>query len=356
MNVVLVDTSHLLYRSWHTFKQLTNKAGEPTGIHFGVMRSIEHLKRASPNTFIVFVLDGVPAQRIRLYPDYKGNRNNEPMSHGDIIHDFGVRMDITDLVKSSGCAVMRHPEYEADDVIGMLALAPEKYLPWNETSHVFIYSGDDDFCQLIRPNVTVWKPPASKTIPERFVLREDVIKEWGVEPEQLPLYRSFLGDVGDNIPRIPRINRLRLQQALRGKTLPDQFYDGDGLAYFQLDWHRKLTEFRPQLETNYQLTRLPWAFEDHLPIDFFDCGLDIGKLRSHLQKLEFSSILAKIGALEELLGPTSYAKAISRLSDRSQSGQAGAPGLEASTSGPGLASQSTADRTDTDLHYETPSS
>jgi 5'-3' exonuclease len=334
MDAILVDASHLLYRSAHTFTSLENKAGHPTGVHFGVMRAIEHLKKACPNSFIVFTLDGRSDARRELFPAYKGNRKDQPETHGDIVHDFGMRMDITSLVKAAGCAIVHHPHYESDDLIGMLAYWPAHYLPINELDwKMVIYSGDDDFCQLVTKKVSILKPPAGKNTPERWMTEKEVQGEWGVWPESMALYRSFLGDSGDNIPRIPRIPRDRLQMAVAGKTCVSQFYDSDGLAYFNPEWKRKLTEFRSQAEINERLTRLPWAIEDVLPIEYDEYGCNIGNLKTILEKLEFSSFLKKIGALEELLGPTSYAKAVSSLAHRSKSRQNPAPGLEGASSG-----------------------
>lgn len=339
-DVVLVDTSHLLYRSAHTFKALENKRGEPTGIHFGVMRSIEHLKKVCPNSFIIFCLDGTGRFRKEFYSGYKAQRAGSPSSHSDIVHEFGIRMDVMDLVKAAGCAIVHHIDHECDDLIAMLALAPDDYLPVDKNSQIIIYSGDDDFCQLVTERVSVLKPPPTKQHVERWMNVTQVYKEWGVYPTSMALYRSFLGDDGDNIPRLPRIPRDRLQLAVEGKTNPIQFYDGDGLAWFQPVWQSKLTAFRAQCEINYRLTRLPWTFEDRIPIEYLECGLDIGKLQSLLNRLEFTSILKKIGAIEELLRPTSYAKALSAVSNRSQSRSDEASRLESVASRSRLETQS----------------
>jgi len=317
VNAILVDTSHLLYRSHHTFTKIATKAGEPTGIHFGVMRTIEHLKKRFPDAFIVFCLDGYPHARKEFYPEYKANRSEQPQNHADIIHDFGVTIDIKELVKAAGCAVAHNTNYESDDIIAMIALtrASGTYIP--PVEDVYVYSGDDDFNQLVRGGVTLWKPPAGSAkrggaVPERMVQQTDVLREWGVDPESMPLLRSFYGDSGDNIKGLPRVPRDRTQMAVMGKETPEQFYEGDGLAYYNPEWRQKLLDFRNQCNRNYRVTRLPWDFAapEHLPVDFDWCGLNISKLVSILEKLEFSSFLKKIGSLEELLGPGSYATAL----------------------------------------------
>jgi hypothetical protein len=101
MVTVLVDTSHLLYRSHHTFNKFSTSSGMSTGVHFGVMRTIEHIHKSYPGCVIIFALDGHPVGRKELYPLYKANRTGQPQSHGDIIHDFGVTVDIKELVPQS---------------------------------------------------------------------------------------------------------------------------------------------------------------------------------------------------------------------------------------------------------------
>lgn len=330
MNYVLVDTSHLMYRSSHTFNKFTTKAGYPTGIHFGVMRAIEHLKKVYPDSTLVFVFDGYPSQRQVLCPEYKAGRASSS-SHGEIVHEKGIRMEIRDLIHSCGCATIHHSEYESDDIIAMLALKPHLYLPMIPDQHIVIYSGDDDFCQLVSDKVSILKPPAGKLQPERVMLPGGVYQEWGVHPQSLALYRSFVGDSGDNIKGLPRVPRTRLQEAVLTKKTPPDFYDGDGLAYFTPDWKNKLTDFRPVCELNYRLTELPWAYEQSLPIEYHECGVDLSRLSLLFNKLEFSSFLKKLDTISELLEPASYVKAISRLANRPESGSGSPQRLGQST-------------------------
>lgn len=329
MNTILIDTSHLLYRSWHTFKTFKNSNEEPTGLHFGIMRAIEHLCKEWPNAHLVFVFDGNCHQRRAIDPTYKGNRKDQPESHGDIIHEFGVRQDVSELIRACGCSIVTHSDYECDDLIAMLAKKPEFYgIPFD---NILVYSGDDDFCQLVTDKVGVLKPPAGKTQPERVMNYAQVMKEWDVEPCSLPLFRSFTGDSGDNIPGIPRIPRARLTLAVKDKVSPDDFYNGDGVAYFPPDWVTKIQAYRERVYLNYRLTRLPFDYAPSLVFGFDGFGLNIGKLESLLRRLEFSSFLKKIGYLEELLGPVSYVKALSSISNRSESGSHNSQRLEEST-------------------------
>jgi hypothetical protein len=319
MVTVLVDTSHLLYRSHHTFNKFSTSSGMSTGVHFGVMRTIEHIHKSYPGCVIIFALDGHPVGRKELYPLYKANRTGQPQSHGDIIHDFGVTVDIKELVKACGCAVAQHTQFESDDLIAMLATNATIHIPFADK--VIIYSGDDDFCQLAAPWVDIWKPPAGKTHPERIVTEKDVLKEWGVEAKSLALLRSFMGDSGDNIPGIPRCPRARLIPSVQGKSTPAHFYDGDGLAYFNPEWKAKLASFRAQCEINFRLCRLPWEQLPTVPLDFDKCGLSLSNLETIFQKLEFTSYLRKLGEVGELLKGKSYVEAVLTQPVRSQPGE-----------------------------------
>ena len=55
--LVLVDGSYYLFRAYHAMPPLTNTAGEPTGVIFGVINMIKkHLVEGGPDYFAVIFL------------------------------------------------------------------------------------------------------------------------------------------------------------------------------------------------------------------------------------------------------------------------------------------------------------
>lgn len=121
----------------------------------------------------VVVWDGPNAlsQRRALVPTYKENRNK---MGDDIAQGFDQLRKVLQLSKASQ---VRVPGYEADDVIATLAL---RYSPKHD---IYIDSNDGDFCQLGFPT------SRNKPLP--------------IDANQVPLYKTLVGDQSDNIKGIP---------------------------------------------------------------------------------------------------------------------------------------------------------
>ena len=88
---------------------------------------------------------------------------------------------------------MRHDGWEADDLIGK-SVIDEAY--W--TDEVVILSGDKDLLQLVDDHRVVQSGRAR----HGHWNRRRVIKEYGVEPEDVPLVLAMMGDTLDHIPGI----------------------------------------------------------------------------------------------------------------------------------------------------------
>lgn len=298
--LILIDGMHLLYRQWHTFSKFSNSKGYPTGVVFGVMRTLEMMRKRYPSHEIFYVKDGSPAKRKNLLGDYKQGRGE---TTAEVYLDT-THFDVDCLILALGLSIVFHPDYEADDSIAVCAQSVSHLEP----VEVLIYSGDDDFSQLCTQNpqhrVSIWKPKVGKGVDDIFTY--DTVKTlWGVPPEQLPLYRSIEGDVSDKIKGLPRVPRKALQEAVakEGAKNPQEFYDSTlSLAYFTPEWRQRLLEFRPQCELNYRITKLP--FEPFTPSVQRGMASPI-QLKQLFEKLEFKSYLAKFDQIVTLFSGVS---------------------------------------------------
>src|SRR5690606_35454797 len=93
------------------------------------------------------VLDAGTSQREELYPAYKATREKMP----DDLEQSLWR--IRQIIEALRIPVIELPDYEADDVIGKLALAAAEH-----GLEAVIVSGDKDFYQLIRDRVCLLNP------------------------------------------------------------------------------------------------------------------------------------------------------------------------------------------------------
>src|SRR5690606_1928832 len=89
--------------------------------------------------------------------------------------------------------------YEADDVIGTLALQGA-----DAGVNVVVVSGDKDFQQLVRDRVWLLNPgrggPAG--VDEQWVSIENADERLGVPPEHVVDYLALVGDSSDNVPGV----------------------------------------------------------------------------------------------------------------------------------------------------------
>ncbi|HEX7938386.1 MAG TPA: DNA polymerase, partial [Gemmatimonadaceae bacterium] len=94
------------------------------------------------------------------------------------------------------------PGYEADDVIGTLALKAAA-----KKVNAVIVSGDKDFQQLVRPGIWLLNPgrggPAS--VEEHWVSTENATERLGVPPDRVTDYLALVGDSSDNVPGVKGI-------------------------------------------------------------------------------------------------------------------------------------------------------
>ncbi|WP_275052619.1 5'-3' exonuclease, partial [Calidithermus chliarophilus] len=132
----------------------------------------------------VVVFDApVATFRHRLYPDYKGGRDEIPPDlPAQIRH-------IKRLVDALGWVRLEVAEVEADDAIGTLAKQAEaRGIP------ALIVSSDRDLYQLLSPLVRVRAKDGKRFGPE------ELKAQYGVTVEQWVDYRALTGDASDNIP------------------------------------------------------------------------------------------------------------------------------------------------------------
>ena len=116
---------------------------------------------------IVFVLEGYPAFRYELYADYKANRiiktaspSPSDTSRSEAKERFDkAKPEILRLLKMMPITQMKHPDYEADDVIGAL-------VEDSKEDDVIVVSNDSDYVQLTQMGYKQFRlySPSKKTM------------------------------------------------------------------------------------------------------------------------------------------------------------------------------------------------
>src|SRR6185436_18433190 len=120
--VFLVDGYALIYRAFYAMisRPLTTSRGENTSAAWGVVNFLMRLVNTHRPDYLVWVHDSGSSFRKDVFPEYKATR--EKLST-DLQQDFDRGMErIGSLLSAYRVKVTTVPGFEADDVIGTLAL------------------------------------------------------------------------------------------------------------------------------------------------------------------------------------------------------------------------------------------
>lgn len=150
--------------------------------------------------------------RHRLYPDYKSNR---------VLPDENLARQLdacAQLCQVLGVAGFGSTEYEADDIIGTLAVSCTAA---DDSRHLVIVSRDKDLSQLLSgPEDCLWDFYAGTRRN-----RDAIYQHIGIWPEQLPCYLGLTGDSIDCIPGVPGIGPVAARQLLQRFGNLDNLYE-----------------------------------------------------------------------------------------------------------------------------------
>ncbi|MGD8728798.1 MAG: DNA polymerase I, partial [Gemmatimonadota bacterium] len=191
--IFLIDAYALIYRSYFAFisRPLTNSAGENTSAPFGFTRFLIDIREKFEPDYLAVVFDAGVSFRDQEYPEYKATREKMP---DDLRASLGW---IRDIVEGFHDPVIELDGYEADDVIGTLAVKARA-----AGLEAVIVSGDKDFYQLVGPGVHLMNPGrgGSTGVAAEWVDESNADEKFGIPPSQVADYLALVGDSSDNVP------------------------------------------------------------------------------------------------------------------------------------------------------------
>jgi 5'-3' exonuclease len=188
---LLLDSPSLVYRAYFALPAtIRDPQGRPVNAVRGYLDMTSTLLRDRDPAGLVhtFDVDWRPAWRVAAYPGYKSQRRPDPPElpgQFDVLHE---------LLDAAGMPVAGAQGYEADDVIGTLAVAADVDDP------VEVVTGDRDLLQLVRdPVVAVLFTVRGVSRLERF---DDaaVLAKYGVRADQYVDFATLRGDPSDGLP------------------------------------------------------------------------------------------------------------------------------------------------------------
>lgn len=185
--LIIIDLSNFIFRAFFAIRPLHAPDGTPVNAVYGVLSMLHNMIVKYRPTHILVARDTKEGSfRKEIYPEYKAHRTEPP---DELVPQFSL---VDELIKVLELSEIRVPNYEADDIIGSVAMQWKK-----EFDEILIASGDKDLMQFVDGPIHMLD-----TMKEKVYTREDVKDKMGVYPEQIVDYLSLIGDTSDNIPGV----------------------------------------------------------------------------------------------------------------------------------------------------------
>ena len=199
----LLDAYALIYRSYYAFikNPRINSKGQNTSAIMGFCNTLNEVLEKEKPTHIGVAFDPHgPTFRNEVYPAYKAQREETPED---------IRMSvpiIKDILRAYRIPILQVDGYEADDVIGTLALKLSGNAGEKAQSDISVYmlTPDKDYGQLVRKNVFIFRPRHGGGY--ETMSPETVCQKYSISStDQVIDLLALMGDSADNFPGCPGV-------------------------------------------------------------------------------------------------------------------------------------------------------
>ncbi len=189
-SLYIIDGHAHIYAAFYApmSQRLTSPAGEPTkATYIFTYIILKLLETKKPDMLVVAMDSKEPSFRREIYKEYKAHRPPMP-------DEMPVQINrIEQILEAMNIPVIRKSTFEADDIIGTLAVKGAK-----AGIEVFICSKDKDMFQLLgNKGVCIYDVKTDMVTDAKSFK-----KETGLEPEQFIDVLALQGDASDNVPGV----------------------------------------------------------------------------------------------------------------------------------------------------------
>ena len=189
--LLLIDAYAMIFRAYYAFIRAPrmNSKGENTSAIFGFCITLDDLIRKIKPTHLGVAFDPAGGTfRHEAFEQYKAQRPETPE---DIRKAVPV---IKELLQAMNIPVLEVPGFEADDVIGTLAVEGEK-----AGYEVYMATPDKDYGQLVSDHIYMYRPRHTGGF--ELMGPKEVCEKYGLnEKTQVIDLLGLMGDASDNIP------------------------------------------------------------------------------------------------------------------------------------------------------------
>jgi DNA polymerase I len=281
---VIIDGKSVFYRGYYAMPNLTTKNGIPTGGVFGfATMALEVIRRLQPD-YVAVAWDKPKTnirKRIDLYPEYKAGRKPAP-------EDFKLQIPLLhELLEAFGWPLYELDDYEADDIMGSLALQATK-----KDIETLLVTSDLDMLQAINPLTHVYALKTGLSNIELYSPKTFESK-YGILVNQFLDMKALKGDSSDNIPGVPGIGEKGAIELLKQYETLDGVYEN--LALIKESTRKKLEAGKELAYLSKELARI-WTDApiklNLKAVDGSTCSPE--KVLELLQQMEFRTLARRL--------------------------------------------------------------
>ena len=282
--LVIIDGKSVFYRGYYAMGNLSLEDGTPTGGVYGFASlAFEVIRKLKPD-YVVVAWDKKgtsTAKRSAIYPEYKAGRKKAP-------DDFYEQIPLLkDFLKTLGWPLFETDGYEADDILGTLAVQANKL-----GVEANLITSDLDMLQLIDENTKVFAMKRGFSDIEEFDL-EYFENKYGLKQSQFLDLKALQGDSSDNIPGVPGIGPKTATQLLQEFFTLEGIYEN--FENIKPAWRKKLEDGK---DLAFMSKKIAEIFLDApVELNFEDADIhnfNYEEVLKMLRKLEFNSLVRKI--------------------------------------------------------------
>jgi DNA polymerase-1 len=280
----IIDGKSVFYRGYYAMPNLSTKDGVPTGGVFGfATMALEVMRRLKPD-YVAVAWDKPKTnirKRLELYPEYKAGRKPAPA-------DFKEQIPVLqELLEAFGWPLYELDDYEADDIMGTLAVQADK-----QDIETLLVTSDLDLLQVVDENIHVYALKTGLSNIELYSPKSFEAK-YGLKATQFLDFKAIRGDSSDNIPGVPGIGEKGAVELLKAYETLDNVYDN--LPLIKESTSKKLEAGKELAYMSKELARI-WT---DAPIKLDLKEVDGSKVQPEkvlhlLQKLEFRTLASRL--------------------------------------------------------------
>jgi len=281
----LLDAYALIYRGYWALSKnpRVNSKGIDTTAVLGFVNTLEEILRQDKPDYIGVAFDPKGGTfRHEIYPEYKAQRQKTPE---------GIQIGlpyIKSIIEAYNIPIYEIQGFEADDVIGTLALQAEKM-----GLETYMVTPDKDYGQLVRPNVFMYSPnhigPGFKVKTEK-----DIIEKYGIDnTKQVIDLLGLMGDASDNVPGCPGVGEKTAAKLINQFGSIENLLQNTDQLKGALK--KKIEENKEQIQFSKYLVTIKTDVPVNINLEELKRkDIDRTKVRKLFEELEFRSLLKRV--------------------------------------------------------------